>query len=514
MATLPPLRTNIVTPALRIFRRPWAAFLLPAACLALAGHYATGPAGLEGPARLLFWIALGLAAASPALVVHVQLRGFERRQIRPERIDPFLAPTMSADTGFPAADAAAGPVPCDLGTVAGMVRAGLADAARRKGLRLDIVADTDALRPVVTDAGRLARLLIDLGRQAIGRTEHGGVTVRIVQRDASLSGVLLRFSVEDTAAGISRELQARLFGTTADRREPGFAADEMAPGLAAARTLADALGGRLRLSRDPGVGLRHWFELRLPFAADPADREPAPVEAKRVLLIGPDTRALRDGLARDGHEVRVAASGDDALGILRGDGGWDAVLIDAGLADMPAGLIERTCRFGLAAPAAIHIVDADADLEAARRLLAEARCRAQEKPAETVAPRLRAVPVVWVDEAAFARFTGIGPDFGAQLIAGSIEGIRARAHELLRAFGAGELECARDAAHALAALASDVGALRLSRLASAIVREGSESLASRRDRLIGELREATERTLEALEALRSRQPDLGTGTGG
>ncbi|MCA2000192.1 MAG: hypothetical protein LDL25_10435, partial [Hyphomicrobiales bacterium] len=88
------------------------------------------------------------------------------------------------------------------------------------------------------------------------------------------------------------------------------------------------------------------------------------------------------------------------------------------------------------------------------------------------------------------------------------------ARELVRALEAGEFECARDAAHGLAALAEDVGALRLSRLASAIVRGGRESLASRRDRLIGELREATERTFETLAALRARHEGLGTGTGG
>lgn len=517
-------QTTVETPVPAIIR-PWMAFVFPAVGLALTGYFASAAPGNEGPARLLLWFALGIAATMPAVVVHFQLLRFHGRSSPTVRTDPTLsqAADFTAEPMDPMPSPVLMPGACNLAGIADTVRNAVKDLARRKGLSLDVVVDPQIRQPVIADAYHLAQVLTKLATHAIESMDHGGVTVRIIMLDPSMSGYLLRFSVEDTGAGISRELQASLFGPLARRSEPSFAMGETKSGFATARMITDLMGSRLSVASDSGVGNRFWFDLRLPLSMESVNvitpRDTPTAGPRRILIAGANPASiclLRELLSNDGHEVSIADSGALALELLQGAEEWDVVFLDTELPDMNADTLAQTCRFGASKPTPIHVLDTPVDTDDVRRMVAAAASRKRMDDQDATTPVLRAVPVVYVDEEAIGRLAAIStrPAFLAELVTGTIAGIGRNTGELVSALNAGEFERVRDAAHALDALARDVGAVRLARLASSVMRGNASDLESRRQRLVDELRETVDRTVETLDMLRSRRRPANTGTGG
>jgi signal transduction histidine kinase len=111
-------------------------------------------------------------------------------------------------------------------------------------------------RRVGCGPGVLTSLIQNLVRNAIkymGDSTRRRVSVRV--RDA---GRFVRVEVEDTGPGVPIAIQGRIFepfvrGTTA---APGAGL-----GLATAKKLAEAYGGRVGCRSTPGSGSAFWFEL-------------------------------------------------------------------------------------------------------------------------------------------------------------------------------------------------------------------------------------------------------------
>lgn len=527
--------------------RLWMAFILPAVGFALAGYFATAVPGHEGPGRLIVWFGLAIAAVMPAVLVNFHFLRLQRQ--------------LAARAGFgtAAADAAAEPaeddacpalIPsaCDLAAVGDAVRAALKDPARRKGLGLDIVVDPRTGPPVMADAHCLARVLTALAANAVKFTEHGGVTVRIATLDESMSGCLLRFSVDDTGVGISREFQARLFGSYVSPPAPEPAPEGPEARLTTARKLTELMGGKLRISSEPGVGTRFWFDLRLAIAADAPTSDAAATiskgaccaEPRRILAAARNPaqlHLLREMLAADGHELTTAGSGTAALELLQDKDEWDIVLLDEDVPDMVAATLLQAYRFGASRPAPVFLIADDVSpafrsaaeksgaagvlakpirAEEVRRAVAAAGSRSRGTDRDVMTPALRAVPIVYVDVGAIDRLAEIGarPGFLSEMIDQATADIDRNVGELTAALAAAEFERVRDAAHAIDCLAQDVGAVRLARLAASIMRRNAPELAARRQRLAGELRETAAHTVSALRNLRSRPRPPGTGTSG
>ena len=119
------------------------------------------------------------------------------------------------------------------------------------------------LPPLSTDAARARQILLNLVANAIKFTDRGNV--RISAARGAEGGV--RLEVEDTGVGIAPEALPRLFqrfeqlDASATRRHGGTGL-----GLYISRRLAEALGGRIEVSSDPGVGSR--FALILPVESE------------------------------------------------------------------------------------------------------------------------------------------------------------------------------------------------------------------------------------------------------
>jgi len=113
---------------------------------------------------------------------------------------------------------------------------------------------------IVGDERKVKQVLINLLSNAVKFTPNGGDVVL----SARIEGQNVQVSVKDTGIGISPEDQELVFeefrqaGTDAQRRAEGTGL-----GLALAKSLVEAHGGRIWLESTPEVGSIFTFELPL-----------------------------------------------------------------------------------------------------------------------------------------------------------------------------------------------------------------------------------------------------------
>jgi signal transduction histidine kinase len=126
---------------------------------------------------------------------------------------------------------------------------------RRLDLDLDLAAD---LGCVTVDPAKLRQILYNYVSNAVKFTPDGGhVAIR-----AALLGDAFRIEVEDTGIGIASEDQRYLFmpfrqlDASATKRYQGTGL-----GLALAKRLAEAHGGKVGVQSARGVGSTFWVEL-------------------------------------------------------------------------------------------------------------------------------------------------------------------------------------------------------------------------------------------------------------
>ena len=126
----------------------------------------------------------------------------------------------------------------------------------REGVTLRAEAAPELPERMIGDAARLRQVIVNLVANALRFTAQGSVVIR-----ASQGSPGLRVVVEDTGPGIASEGQALLFRPFSqlgggDGRGSGV-------GLMLCRQLVEAMGGRIDVESEPGVGSRFWFEVPL-----------------------------------------------------------------------------------------------------------------------------------------------------------------------------------------------------------------------------------------------------------
>jgi len=142
----------------------------------------------------------------------------------------------------------------------------LAPAAQDKGLELVVRLGRHADLRAMGDDNRFRQLLLNLVNNAIKFTRSGFVELRVHR-----TGDRLVCEVEDSGIGIADHLTEHLFDpfTQADaatnRRFGGTGL-----GLSICKRLAAAMGGRMSVDSELGVGSTFRFDIELPVVANPA----------------------------------------------------------------------------------------------------------------------------------------------------------------------------------------------------------------------------------------------------
>ena len=151
----------------------------------------------------------------------------------------------------------------DLRTVVEDVADLLAQQAHEKGLELATLI-RDVPTSVRGDPGRLRQVLVNLVGNAVKFTDRGEVCIRAEVAAETADDVVVRFEVADTGAGISPQVQRRLFdsfyqGDSSTTRQHGGTG----LGLAVCRQLVGLMGGEIAVESEPGRGSTFRFTAQL-----------------------------------------------------------------------------------------------------------------------------------------------------------------------------------------------------------------------------------------------------------
>ena len=237
--------------------------------------------------------------------------------------------------------------PLDLNAVVGMAVDAMRGTATERGHTLTMQAAPQPMR-LLGDATRLNQVVVNLLVNAVKFTPpNGRIHVAVEQRDA-----MACVQVIDNGIGMSESLLRHAFepfvqGSGAlDRPEGGLGI-----GLTLVKSIVELHGGTVAVaSRGPGHG--STVTLSLPFPDDApkpnaARARTAPKVPPKKVLIVDDNRDSADSLALlmriDGHEVHVAADGEEALALAE-QLQPDVVLLDIGLPKMNGYEVARRLR--------------------------------------------------------------------------------------------------------------------------------------------------------------------------
>jgi PAS domain S-box-containing protein len=227
----------------------------------------------------------------------------------------------------------------------------LAVRAREKGISLGSTIAASVPARIVGDPVRLKQILINVIGNAVKFTEAGSVALDISVEQGEDQPQTLHLRVVDTGIGIPPDKVTAIFEPfrqvdgSMTRRFGGTGL-----GLAIASTLAELMGGGIKVDSAPGRG--STFDITIPAVAAPASvrtesavsaeiataarRAAAPARLARILVAEDNIvnqRVAAALLTKRGHSVTVVNNGREAVDALKREG-FDLVLMDVQMPEM------------------------------------------------------------------------------------------------------------------------------------------------------------------------------------
>jgi two-component system sensor histidine kinase RpfC len=402
------------------------------------------------------------------------------------------------------------------------IRIMLQAGAIAKGLAFDFQVLDGVPDRLHGDEKHLRQILLNLVSNAIKFTERGSVSLTVELRSKEVATLLpLRFHVKDTGIGIPQEAIGRIFQAF-EQADRGHARRFGGTGLGTtiAKSLTEMMGGSIHFESQEGQGSHFWIDVDLALAKQPLEPDAAE-DAKVIafddpflrhrarvrelnLLVADDQAANRIVLCRllekAGHRARAVSSGDEVLNLIEEEV-FDAIIIDLhmpGIRGIDTIKQARVMQAG-GRPTPFVVLSADATAESMREADRAGAVQFLTKP--VVVPRLleamaaianadqtseRPSPLPTVaadDEPIAAEFFDelcelqMGKEF-LQLFVDECLHDSARCLESLEIAGnTRQWDAFRDGCHALKGVASNVGAMTLSRLAEESMRSSDDELA-------------------------------------
>ena len=230
----------------------------------------------------------------------------------------------------------------------------VAEAVRRKGLRLTSEISPGANALIYGDGLRLRQVLLNFLGNAVKFTDSGEIALRVEHIDSDEETIGFRFSVRDTGIGIkpeNRELIFDLFSQEDGSTTRRFGGTGL--GLAICKQLVELMGGEVGVESVPDQGSTFWFTVsfrkaegveeplqiqenmrkKAALMADAfgrqADKSPVRSEIRALLVEdNPVNRLVVEAmLAKLGCQVTVAGDGQEALNSYQA-GLYDVVFMD------------------------------------------------------------------------------------------------------------------------------------------------------------------------------------------
>lgn len=229
------------------------------------------------------------------------------------------------------------------------------DQAEKKGIEVSYTLSDKLKQIFVGDPYRLKQILINLTSNGIKFTEEGTVSINVdIERD-SPDEIFVRFRVQDTGIGITKDKLATIFeefnqaDTSVTRKFGGTGL-----GLTIVKKLVELQNGTIELNSEPGKGSE--FIVILPFrrarktTVMPGSREikidPKVLEGKKVLLVDDDEMNQLLGktiLMKWNVDLDQALTGKEALQKIR-ENPYDIVLMDIQMPEMSGMDVTRAVR--------------------------------------------------------------------------------------------------------------------------------------------------------------------------
>jgi signal transduction histidine kinase/ActR/RegA family two-component response regulator len=219
-------------------------------------------------------------------------------------------------------------------------------AAAQKGLSFDLSIEDAAAGTYRGDPVRVRQVLYNLTSNALKFTEAGGVQIQVS------GGAALKIAVSDTGIGMSPETLAGLFRPFAQadvsttRRYGGTGL-----GLWICKNLAEAMGGAIAVTSQPGAGARFTVELpleRIGDATDLAAVAEAQTTAPATRVLAAEDNAinqlvLKTLLQQVGVDPHMVANGQEAVAAWAAEP-WDLILMDVQMPEMDGPSAAREIR--------------------------------------------------------------------------------------------------------------------------------------------------------------------------
>jgi|GEM_PF-1621144 two-component system, sensor histidine kinase and response regulator len=213
----------------------------------------------------------------------------------------------------------------------------IGEKASEKGL--EVIFDIDPALPahLVGDPLRIGQILVNYANNSVKFTEKGEIFIRANVASDEGQDLLVRFEVEDTGIGMTREQTSRLFqsfsqaDTSVTRKYGGTGL-----GLAISKELAELMGGEVGVSSEVGSGSVFFFTAALRRTGERKQPIPAlDLRHRRVLVVDDNEHAreiLSSMLTTLTFRADVVASGEEAVVAVdtenRGDDPYEVVFLD------------------------------------------------------------------------------------------------------------------------------------------------------------------------------------------
>lgn len=190
----------------------------------------------------------------------------------------------------------------------------LAGRAHGKGLELNCYVPVTLAARWLGDPTRIRQVLTNLIGNAIKFTDHGEVSITVIEINSDENCSALRIEIKDTGVGIAKEAQRHLFqpfsqaDTSTARRYGGTGL-----GLSISSSLIALMGGTIGLESEPSQGSLFWFTLPLKHAENEAASQISDLSHFRVLIVDDNATNLQILNHYLKHWGFIVAEADNAI---------------------------------------------------------------------------------------------------------------------------------------------------------------------------------------------------------